>query len=384
MAKSILNGEPDPDEHYENDEDRWAQRMAARAWAILSLVVGALLIIVAMFGTKSEAIYLMDKVVRLDTAGPFGSEMDGASHVLTTMSLVQLLLFVGLLVVVTSLLGITATQGRHKCMAAIYAFASASCAGVMLMMSMQILQRIQVTQPMMGRQVQHLCDATTYIQLGSALHCHWASKYGEVPPCGASCSWKVAILEKGCWLMPELCESFSYDVRPVENCTSTVGLAAGSQPLVSSLSSGACRKACDADIKCKDFAHSSATTARPEVCLLFSGTVQLHKAPEWALVQPSQVPSYLQGETSCWQRADPMVLTRFGRRNLLLAISTIVLALVLAVSAWSAFNLMYNMHHRRRNKPNAWQLGLLMCCPCLGPHRKFQTMQLSDESSDES
>lgn len=33
-------------------EDRWAQRMAARAWAILSLVVGALLIIVAMFGTK--------------------------------------------------------------------------------------------------------------------------------------------------------------------------------------------------------------------------------------------------------------------------------------------------------------------------------------------
>ena len=33
-------------------EERWAQRMAARAWAILSLVVGALLIIVAMLGTK--------------------------------------------------------------------------------------------------------------------------------------------------------------------------------------------------------------------------------------------------------------------------------------------------------------------------------------------
>ena len=34
---------------------------------------------------RSKAIYLMDKVVRLDTAGPFGSEMDGASRVLTTM-----------------------------------------------------------------------------------------------------------------------------------------------------------------------------------------------------------------------------------------------------------------------------------------------------------
>ena len=49
------------------------------------------------------------------------------------------------------------------------------------------------------------------VRLGSALHCRWASKYqGEAPPCGASCNWKVTILERGCFLMPELCESFSY------------------------------------------------------------------------------------------------------------------------------------------------------------------------------
>ena len=30
MAKSILNGEPDPDEHYENDEEPW-QLLAAAA-----------------------------------------------------------------------------------------------------------------------------------------------------------------------------------------------------------------------------------------------------------------------------------------------------------------------------------------------------------------
>ena len=161
----IVNQDSNADEHYELDEDRWTERMAARSWAILSLVVGGLLMVVAMLGTKSNAIYLMDKVVRLDYAGPFGTELDGASRVLTTMSLVQMLLFVGLLVVVTSLLGITATQGRHKCMAATYAFTSASLAAVMLMMSMQILTRIQVTQPLMARQVQHLCNSTTYIQL---------------------------------------------------------------------------------------------------------------------------------------------------------------------------------------------------------------------------
>ena len=161
----IVNQDSNADEHYELDEDRWTERMAARSWAILSLVVGGLLMVVAMLGTKSNAIYLMDKVVRLDYAGPFGTELDGASRVLTTMSLVQMLLFVGLLVVVTSLLGITATQGRHTCMAATYAFTSASLAAVMLMMSMQILTRIQVTQPLMARQVQHLCNSTTYIQL---------------------------------------------------------------------------------------------------------------------------------------------------------------------------------------------------------------------------
>ena len=37
MAKVIVNQDFNADE---NDEDRWTERMAARSWAILSLVVG--------------------------------------------------------------------------------------------------------------------------------------------------------------------------------------------------------------------------------------------------------------------------------------------------------------------------------------------------------
>lgn len=184
--------------------------MGARAWALLSMIVGCLLVVVAMAGAKSEAIYLMDRVVRVDTAGPYGNSLDGASRVLTTMSLVHMLLFMGLIVFFISLLGITATQGRHKCTAAVYGVSSASCAAVILMMSMQILQRVQVTQPIMDRQVQHLCNASTYIQLGAAQHCFWASKYGAAPPCEAACSWKVTVLQNGCKVMPQLCESFQY------------------------------------------------------------------------------------------------------------------------------------------------------------------------------
>ena len=201
------------DEAYEEDEDRWRERIAARSWALLSMIVGCLLVVVAMAGSKSEAIYLMDKVVRIDTAGPFGDELDGASRILTTMSLVHMLLFVGLIVVFISFLGITATQGRHKCLAAIYAFSSASCAVVILMMSMQILQRISVVQPVMARQVEHLCNASTYIQMGTALKCSWASKYPHAPPCGVACAWKAKLLQSGCRVMPQLCESFEYEAQ---------------------------------------------------------------------------------------------------------------------------------------------------------------------------
>lgn len=356
--------------------------MGARAWALLSMIVGCLLVVVAMAGAKSEAIYLMDRVVRVDTAGPYGNSLDGASRVLTTMSLVHMLLFMGLIVFFISLLGITATQGRHKCTAAVYGVSSASCAAVILMMSMQILQRVQVTQPIMDRQVQHLCNASTYIQLGAAQHCFWASKYGAAPPCEAACSWKVTVLQNGCKVMPQLCESFQY--QAVENCTSGFhGLS--SNFFIASTNASACRQACDADIQCQDFAHLRPTVARPELCLLFSGTQQLHPAPAWSSVAPSQATAYFE-ESTCWKRGDPTILARFASHNLHLAVCSIVLAVVLAISTCCAFQLMYNMNHRRENKPDAVQLGRLMCCPCCidKVHRRFQRMQLSDESSEES
>ena len=197
------------EEAYDQDEERTRERLAARAWALVSMCAGGLLVLLAMHGTQSEAIYLMDRVVRMDTAGPWGGQLDWARRIVTTKSLVTMLLFVALLVIFISCLGVTATQGRHKCMASSYALSSTSCAGVICMMAMQILQRIQVVQPLIEHQVQHLCNATTYIQLGSALDCSWAGKYGEIIPCSTGCRWKLDILgQQGCWLLPHLCESF--------------------------------------------------------------------------------------------------------------------------------------------------------------------------------
>ncbi|CAJ1448353.1 unnamed protein product [Effrenium voratum] len=320
------------DDHYEQDEERQSERRLARVWACASLVVGSLLVLASMIGSQSEAILLMDRVVRLDTAGPYGGDLDGASRVLTTLSLVHVLLFVGFAVVVTSLLGLTATQGRHKCLAASYAISSASLAAVTLILALQVLQRIQVVTPMVGRQVEHLCNATTYIQMGSALECHWASHYaGEgVQPCGVACNWKVSMLQqKGCHLMPQLCEAFDYQALPAANCSQLLGEASQTLPsqrlFVASAGEANCRRACDKDIQCRDFAHEEAS----KLCLHFSGTVALHAAP-WAPLAPSQVQSSMKAAT-CWRRSDPMILQRFAMHNTRLATTAILLAIILGV-----------------------------------------------------
>ncbi|CAE7307319.1 nahA [Symbiodinium sp. KB8] len=73
------------DVHAVDRRERHRQSVTATAWASLSLVTGAVLLWASMAGSKSEAIYLMDEVVRFDTAGPFGEDLPGASHMLTTL-----------------------------------------------------------------------------------------------------------------------------------------------------------------------------------------------------------------------------------------------------------------------------------------------------------
>ena len=152
VCRDMADSDLEEDAHAVDKRERHRQSVTATAWTSLSLVTGAVLLWASMAGSKSEAIYLMDKVVRFDTAGPFGEDLAGASHVLTTLMLVRILLFVGLAVVVTSLIGITASTGKHKCLAATYGSCSLACAGVMLVLAMQVMQRIYVVEPLVHRQ----------------------------------------------------------------------------------------------------------------------------------------------------------------------------------------------------------------------------------------
>lgn len=275
-----------------------------------------------------------------------------------------------------------------------YGSCSVACAGVMLVLAMQVMQRIYVVEPLVHRQVEHLCNESIYLQLGHALDCSWASRIGAgVEECGAACRWKISLLQgvQGCRLMPQLCESFFYEELASQNCSALIRTAAsGIEPLfVASQSSSACRDSCDADIKCKEFSHSEATAARPEVCMLYSGLAALHQPPAWSQLAPVQVQSYLgEGKTECWRRTDPTVLSRFQSQNTRIAVCTVVLAVVLLVTVSASFTLMYNLNHRRSRltKPNGSQLWMMMFCPCCVGHlyRRFHRLPLSDDSSSES
>mmetsp|Transcript_102994 Transcript_102994/g.182950 ORF Transcript_102994/g.182950 Transcript_102994/m.182950 type:complete len:98 (+) Transcript_102994:318-611(+) len=97
----------------------------------------------------------------------------------------------------------------------------------MLVAALQAWQRKAVVEPVIGRQVEVLCNATEYVQLATGLHCSWARDYTEAQPaaCTASCEWKVELLAetKACAWMPTLCKAFSYEALPSSECATHLG-----------------------------------------------------------------------------------------------------------------------------------------------------------------
>jgi len=340
-------------------------------------------VIASILGCQSQAIYIMDKIVRMDAAGPYGADAEMASTVLTGQRIAQILLFVGLAVVLSSVSGLVASSGRHKGFAGGYVVSSLACSGIMLVTAAQVWQRKAVVEPIIARQADVLCNSTEYVQLATGLGCSWADEYSKAS-CGQSCVWKVELLaaSKACGWLPILCKAFLYEALPASECATVLGaLPASSVPFfAASESTESCRQACDSDIVCTQFYSS---TVKP-LCLQ-SGLVDEHPAPKWTVIQPSQVTPYVgdAAPVNCYRRTEPDVNGRFQVQTTRLAASTLLLAVLLTVSSTCAFGMMYNLNHRRKGKPKASQLGLMMCCPCCASrlHRRFNKPEISDESS---
>mmetsp|Transcript_45322 Transcript_45322/g.129385 ORF Transcript_45322/g.129385 Transcript_45322/m.129385 type:complete len:389 (+) Transcript_45322:85-1251(+) len=369
------------------DEEEKESNRAAWLAALASLT-GLVLVVVSVAAMRSGALFVVDRLVLLDAA--WRGRLDTPPPVVTTRRIFEVLIFVGFLVICTSFLGIMGARTRHKSAVCTYVVFAAIFTVIMLAGGISTIQRKALVEPLIARQVVDLCNATTYIRLATQLRCKFAKSYApsEITPCGVFCDFRANLLRQlqGCIVMPRLCEQFFYEEFRSGDCAAEIAQG-GSAIYMASETSERCRQLCDDDIRCTAYAHSGAAPAKPERCLLGQGVAADHPPPRWSALAPTQAAEYLGGggRVSCFRRTEPRVLERFRTHGTRLAVSTMVLGLVLTVSTTFSCCLMYNLNIKRRGRPTAAELALMLCCPCCArdAHRKFSKPQESDESDEE-
>jgi len=360
--------------------------------AAVSLMAGVLLAAVSFAGLRSEALWTIDRIVVFNVAWQGGRGT--LLPLLTTRRIFKILVGVGLVVSAAAVVGILGARTRHKSLVCTYVALASTLSAVTLMGGVQAIQRKSVVEPLVHREVMDLCNATRYIRLSSAMGCKWASAYApsEVPSCGNICQWRVDVFGqmRGCAVMPRLCTSFFYEeLNPgmgASDCVAAISQT-GSAMYGASEGRAACQDLCDKDIRCAAYAYSSASLAKPELCLLGAGVASAHPSPEWsAFLLPTEATAFLSGGSNlqCYRRTEPRVLDDFRTHGTRLAVTTLTLGLILAVSTVNSCRLMYNVNMRRRGKPSATELGAMMCCPCCAQetHSKFHELELSSSEGE--
>jgi len=356
--------------------------------ATLSLVNGIILCFVSILATRSGALYVIDRLVVFNAAWHTRSE--DAPFVLTTRRIYEYLIFVGFLVVMSSVLGIAGAKSRNRHLVCTYVVLAGTFTVVMLAGGVQTIQRRSVVEPMIFSQVKDICNATTYMRLASSIPCKFAESYSpsELTPCGVYCRYRAGLLRQlqGCTVMPRLCQQFFYEELPPEACAAEI-TQGHSMMYLAAEGSERCREFCDNDIRCTAYAYSGPSAAKPERCLLGQGVGADHLPPRWSPIHPSEAAEYLSGGSrmACFRRTEPMVLARFKTHGMRLAASTMALGLVLLASTAVSCCVMYNANFKRRDLPKGTELALMMCCPCCAgeTRRRFTEPDLSDDELSE-
>jgi len=361
------------------------------------LVNGLALAVVSSLGLRSGAIAVIDELVRLETAQTAKRQAHLGLHALfqlvTTGRIFWGLSGTGVLVALAALVGIIGAKLRSRQLMATYVILAAVMTAVTTAGGISVLQRRQVVEPIVERQVLDLCNYTRYIRLAKHIPCPFAASYApsEVPPCGAFCMWRVGLLRKlhACPIMHRLCQRFFYTPLSYDggkNCSAAIE-EHGSTMYMAAEGEVRCRELCDEDIRCTAYAYSGASRAKPERCVLGQAVAADHLPPRWSPIAPPKAAEYLAGGSSlsCYRRTSPVVLETFRKHGRRLVACALILAVVLLASTVISCCLVYNVNAHERGRPTAKELSLMMCCPCCSGdlHRQFsRPVILSDEGSD--
>jgi len=359
----------------------------------LSILCGVLTYIVSDAATKDEAVQTVDHLVKLD----MGYE---SRFVFTTSNIFNALRVGSLFVVTSGLIGIYAALTRRKGCVALTGVSSTLFGIVMVFAGVQALLRRNIVEPLVARQVNDFCNASTYIRLVMNIQCPWAPAMymQEVPACGPICKHRVDMLRQleGCSLLLTLCKHGVYQEQDTDSCEAIIGQQDGPVMYAANYSQGygdgdltsSCRLSCDEDIVCSGFLYKPEQEGRPAQCLLSSGLPVRHPYPEWMAVERRQVAFYLYNFSSspiltrCYSRTHPVVLERFVEFGRTLALATSALGIVLLVNSFISCFFLHDLHVRRKGRTNAAGICCMMVCPCCYGDRRYG-MVLSDDSDDD-
>lgn len=355
------------EEETDEEEEQYRQSCTVGILTSLAFLAGIILLLVSIFAVKSHELWVIDRLVKFEFR-------DSDVVVLTTRRIFMLLLGVSAAVMIVCLVGLIASLTRHKKLASAFTTPTAILALISLFSGLQAFERKALVEPIIFDLVDDLCNFTTYVRLGRNIPCEWEDDFASEPPsdCNEFCQGRVQSLSSldGCDILPDLCGAFSYAEVGCDE-------QGRSKDMYSTdATSDECATKCDDDIACTGYLHDGGST-----CVLTAGVEAQHPSPEWQ-AETSSTLNVSSGAISwqCFEREAPVALTDFESYGTRLAWSTVVLGAVLMLTACSSTCLLYDTHVKRRGKPTARNLGMLMCCPCCASdrHQKWKTAMAED------
>lgn len=347
----------------------------ATASACVTLLAGVALIIVTALTLNSSAINAVDKVVMMDM-GVFDRNVDQWSMqdwLFTSRRLAAVLMVLASLVCLTGGVGIVAAQSRIQWLGALTAVSVAVLSIIMCIFAFQVSQRNDLLQPVVTSQVDNLCNASVYAQMGLALRCAWAEEKTAIASCNSLCQYRVQTLNStrfkghGCDFLSGLCTDWTLQEEDPLQCLQS---QADHPMFASSQDMEGCRQSCFADMVCNGFLVSTASEAKPNRCVLLQSGVS-YQPPQWTSIPYAQVPDYPSGGTGqarCFHLDQSGVIGKSDAINFWLALAIWVIATCLLVNVAFKLCFLWDMHHGRADKPTGLQMALMMLLPCCFGH----------------
>jgi len=268
----------------------------------------------------------------------------------------------------------------------LYIVAALFYASFFMSVGISMFMVVESVEPVIERQVNSMCNVTSYEQLMTKLSCNAAVAPAVAPaiapavgrllaidkdPCGPECESRVALITKmgGCPFLRHACNKKEYVFMGEGFCV----LADGTRPPMwasaplTPVELEACYDFCDADIQCSGVVHQE----KNKVCFVITKEDSRPTGDGWIMQKQSSnavVPIKAADGTAgaaCQAKADSKLVARLKYYGFWFFFGLISFGSALIISICCTFSHMYMVNTKRKGRKGFPALCASMFCPCL-------------------